>query len=427
MALVLPALRWLMARAGAAPELARKSAHVALGCLCMALPWWFERPLPVWLLAACATAGLAAVRLLPTLRQSVGTVLHGVKRVSFGEICFGPAVATVFQLAQGDALAHVIPIGILTIADAAAALAGTRWGRKSYGSGGGTKTHLGSLVFLLAAWCCAALPLALCGRVDWPAAAMIGGVLGLLAMMAEGMADRGFDNLVVPLLAAFVLERILPLGQAELGARLVAAAALVAVTTAASRWSTLDGGALLGAALFGYGCAVVADWRFVLPPLAVFGCHLVVTRRHRLQPRFSHHLDAVLAHGVSCLPWVLMADRGWLDADACLAGVSFAMGTQLALLDAVTRLRVPGMSGATWLSVVKGWVFGATPGLVWLGASWRLWAGPALGTAVIGAIMVALVRKGDRSFARERTAERYVMGLLALAASAMGVLAMTSK
>jgi hypothetical protein len=256
---------------------------------------------------------------------------------------------------------------------------------------------------------------------------MIGGVLGLLAMMAEGMADRGFDNLVVPLLAAFVLERILPLGHAELGARLAAAVALVAFTTTVSRWSTLDGGALLGAALFGYACAVVADWRFVLPPLAVFACHLAVTRRHRLQPKFSHHLDAVLAHGVSCLPWVLMVDRGWLEVDTCLAGVSFAMGTQLALLDAVTRLRVPGLSGGTCLSVVNGWACGALPGLVWLWASWRLWAGPALGTAVVGGVMVALARKGDRSFARERTAERYVMGLLALAASAIGILAMISK
>lgn len=51
----LPLIRALAMRAGASPEVARKSVHVATGCTCVALPWIFERPLPVWVLTGVLT------------------------------------------------------------------------------------------------------------------------------------------------------------------------------------------------------------------------------------------------------------------------------------------------------------------------------------------------------------------------------------
>ena len=132
-------VHWLAALLDWKPELARKAVHVGMGLICAAFPWIFDRPLPVWILAALSLVPLLALRILPALRAGLGSVLHGVKRPSYGEVLFAPAVALVFQLA-GEAVIYVIPICVLTLADTAGALAGTRWGRHPYRAGEGSKS-----------------------------------------------------------------------------------------------------------------------------------------------------------------------------------------------------------------------------------------------------------------------------------------------
>jgi len=371
----------------------------------------------VWVLALLVTVLLGLLRIIPALKSGVGSALHGVVRLSYGEVLFAPAVAAVFQLARGDAYLHAIPIGILAIADAAGGLAGTRWGRHKYGSGDGTKTVLGSTVFLVAAFLCTLLPLVLGGRTDLNHALWIGLTLATLAMMAEGIADRGFDNLVIPLMSFFVLQKLLALEFPALAGLFFAAACLLLLVLCASPWSTLNGGALLGSALLGCACAVVADWRFVLPPLAVFLSHLRSTRRHRLAGVFDHRLDVVLAHAIGCLPWVFLEQRGWLATSTCLAGISFAMGAQLAFLDAVTRLRIATLEGNPMLSTLKGWGVAAVPGLVWLWPDGRQLLVP-VAVAVTVTYLVTLVLEATHGrFHRHERGLRYLKGVLALIGS----------
>ncbi|RYD31062.1 MAG: hypothetical protein EOP87_15450, partial [Verrucomicrobiaceae bacterium] len=129
----LPVIRAVTARFGASPEVSRKSVHVLMGLVCVSFPWVFDRALPVWILAAAATIPLAVVRAIPALRNGLGSALHGIKRPSYGEVLFAPAVAAVFYFSGGDPYLHGIPVGILTLADAASAIGGTRWGRRHYG------------------------------------------------------------------------------------------------------------------------------------------------------------------------------------------------------------------------------------------------------------------------------------------------------
>lgn len=362
----LPVIRAVTLRLGASPEVARKSVHVAMGLLCVSFAWVFTRPLPVWVLAAVATVPLALLRVVPAWRTGIGSALHGIRRPSYGEVLFAPAVAAVFHLSAGDPFRFGIPIGILAIADAASALAGTQWGKHRYVCGDGYKSIEGSLVFLATGFACVFLPLVAGGGVDAGHALWIGLTIGLLAMMAEGLADRGFDNLVIPLGCFFLLDRLLPLETAALAWRFGLAALLMALVLTGSRWSSLSGGALLGCALLGYGCAVLADWRFLLPPLGVFACHLVVSRRHQLSLAFAHRLDAVLCHAIGCLPWVLAVERGWLEPATGLAGVAFAMATQLGLLDTATHWWLHQRPARLPRALAKGWLLAALPGLAWL-------------------------------------------------------------
>ena len=413
----LPVIRGMAGRLGASPEVARKSIHVAMGLSCVAFPWLFSRALPVWVLAAVATMALGIVRIFPRLRNGVGSPLHGIERLSYGEILFAPAVAMVFAMAAGDRYLYTIPILILTIADAAGALGGTRWGKRRYGSGEGFKTVEGSVIFWFTAVLCGFLPLAWGGRVDGAHALWIGLILGLVTMMAEGISDRGFDNLVIPVGCFFMLEKLLPLEIPSLVGRFIVLGILLVLVLVGSRWSTLSGGALLGSVLLGYGCAVMADWRFALPPVAVFICHLVTTRKHCLMGEFDHRLDAVLSQAIACLPWVIAAEVGWVPMSVALAGVSFAMGAQLAILDTATR-RWLGYSLATPVrSVAKGFLLASVPGLIWLWPELGRGLFPlAVAIFSMGAVVV-LIRKIQLNYRGHVTGLWMIEGLLALAAS----------
>lgn len=418
----LPLFRSLVLRTGASAETARKSVHVALGLGCVAFPWIFDRPLPVWMLTGIVTVLLGVLRIIPSLRSGVGSALHGIKRLSYGEILFAPAVAAVFQGAQDRPLLHVIPITILTISDAAGALAGTRWGKRRYGCGDGFKTVEGSLMFLATAFLCVLLPLYFSGETGAIRALWIALILATLAMMAEGTSDRGFDNLVVPVGCFFILDRLLQSGTTGLIWRFVAVALLLALVLWGSRWSTLSGAALLGGALLGYVCAVVVDWRFALPPVAVFICHIVTTRRHKLTHVFDHRLDAVLAHSIGILPWVIVTDLGWVSMHTGLAGISFAMVAQLAMLDASTLSWLGHFSPKPLRSTLKGWLVAGLPGLVWFAPEFgRLF--PGILVAMAATPMLVLMLQRLRPYYREKvTALWLIEGCLALAASSPALL-----
>ncbi len=364
----LPLIRSFSKRFGASPEVSRKMIHVAMGSACAAFPWIFDRALPVWILAGIATLPLGLIRLSPALKNGVGSVLHGIKRPSYGEVLFAPAVAMVFWLAGGNVFLYLIPILILTIADAAGALVGTHWGMRRYGSGEGFKTVEGSLIFCIAAFLCGFVTLLFGGKVDVMHALWIALILAILAMMAEGISDRGFDNIVIPVGCFYILERLMMLEMPSLVGRFVVLLMLLGLVFTGSRWSTLNGGALLGSVLLGYGCAVIADWRFALPPAAVFVCHVVTTRKHRLTGKFDHRLDAVVSLTIGCMPWVTAAESGAVPFAVALAGVSFAMGAQLAMLDTATRACLPGFLNTPVRSALKGWLLASLPGLIWL---WR--------------------------------------------------------
>lgn len=413
----MPVVRILTKRSGTSAEVSRKAVHIVMGMICMTLPWWFARPEPVWALAVIATIPLMFLRLVPALREGLGSTLHGVKRPSYGEVLFAPAVALVFDLAAGDPFLFCIPVAVLTLADAAGALGGTRWGRHRYGAGEGFKSFEGSVIFFLTALACVWLPLWLGGRADIGVALWIGLIVGLLAMMAEGLADRGFDNLLIPVGCYFVLDRLLDLALAALVWRFGVAVFFLGLVLGGSKWSTLSGGALLGCALLGYGCAILADARFILPPVAVFVCHVFATRRHRLVGKFDHRLDAVLSHAIGCLPWVLAVDRGVLAAETGLAGISFAMATQLGMMTVATHASVRDRQAKLSLTMLKAWGCGALPGLLWMWKEWNAWAAPMAVAVAISWFAVWFFRKMSHQPVSNPTRLWVMQGVVALLCS----------
>jgi hypothetical protein len=105
-----------------------------------------------------------------------------------------------------------------------------------------------------------------------------------------------------------------------------------------------------------------------------------------------------------------------------LAGVSFSMGAQLAILDTATRTWMEHLVATPARSVAKGFLVASVPGLVWLWPE---------GVALLGPVAVALAcmwaatllfQKIESGYRGHVTGLWIIKGLLALAASTPALL-----
>jgi len=232
---LLVALRWYQRRSERRPEVVRKLMHVGMGLVTLSLPWLFAEAWPVLALAVLSIAVLIALRVIPRWRQTLGCVIGGVHRRSFGEIYFAASAAILFAGAQGDAILFYVPMLILTLADAASALIGLRYGALRFGAPGGEKSAEGSIAFFVVAFLSAHITLLLATGVSRVESLLIAATLALLLTLVEAMAWRGLDNLFIPLGGFVLLNSLLMMDAATLLKHL-AVALLLVVTTVAVKW-----------------------------------------------------------------------------------------------------------------------------------------------------------------------------------------------
>jgi phytol kinase len=213
------------------PETTRKLLHAGSGMLTLPFPFLFHEAWPVHLLTGASALIVASARFVPAVRARFGAVAGRVERTTFGELYFPLAVAVLFPLTIGHSpLLFVIPVLVLTFADAAAALVGARYGTTRYTSRGeSSKSIEGSVAFAVVAFFCVQVPLNVWTVVGPPDSLLLAATLALLVMLLEGCARRGRDNFVIPLAGYALLRAMLELDTAALLALLAATVALVLV------------------------------------------------------------------------------------------------------------------------------------------------------------------------------------------------------
>ncbi|MXW18443.1 MAG: hypothetical protein F4123_11595 [Gemmatimonadetes bacterium] len=331
LAILLVVLKAAESRGHLHPESLRKGVHVGMGLVVLPLPWIFDRAWPVIVLAVLACGALVATRSIRSLRGGIGTVLGGVGRDTLGEIYFPIAVTVLFVLGRGDWLLYVVPILMLTLADAVAALVGVRYGLFQYQTSEGTKSLEGSLAFFLVAFFSAHLPLLLLTDTGRAEAVLIAAILALLVMMLEFIAWRGLDNLLIPLGAHAFLRLYQDADTRLLLAHLLAAALLVVFTLAWRRRSRLDDSALVGGALFGFTAATLGGWLWFLGPFLFFlAMSLVWPRSTDDRPHTVYDILSTTAAGMCWLfaysvtgeAWLLVPFTGSFAAQLTLYGVA---------------------------------------------------------------------------------------------------------
>lgn len=211
-------------RAGGA-EFSRKMLHVAMGLLLCPLPWLFDHFWPVAVLCSTYIGLLIARRFLAALDNHVAGVIDGVGRKSVGEFLFPITVAILFALAGPNRAAYLAPMLILTLADAAAAVVGRRYGMCPYPTPGGCKSLEGSLAFAATAFASTHLTLLLIGSAGRLESVLLAIAISLTLTLVEAFVTGGWDNLLVPVGAWVMLKTL-----AGAGAGTLAVCAALAMT-----------------------------------------------------------------------------------------------------------------------------------------------------------------------------------------------------
>jgi phytol kinase len=385
-------LRLWQTRGGPHPEVVRKLLHVGMGLVTLSFPWLFSSAVPVVSLAAVAVVGLLLLRLTP-----LGKVLSAVRRPSLGEIYFPIAVATLFVLycntnwLQDDRrlVLYLIPVLLLTFADAAAALIGVGYGRVRFATSDGEKSAEGSVAFYTCAFFCVHVPLLLLTDEGRPETLLIAVLVAWLATMFEAVAWRGLDNLALPLVSYLILSAFLTMTVDQLLVRVAVTALLMLFLVLYRRRTTLLGSAVLGAYLVGYVCWAVGDWPWLLAPLGLFVTYTRFSPKERRAPRQVHNIHAVVSVAAPGLGWLFMAHM--LGQPDYLLSFTIAFAGNLAIAG-IARLKcdyphlrdsqvVPTCIGAAW--AIEFLLFAVAAGL-----GWATLVGAAIGLA--GVVVVAL-------------------------------------
>lgn len=193
------AVRRLAQGVGLTAEVQRKAVHIGTGLYALTLPWLFPDRWPVYMLIAVTLGVMLVLRLPNVAKRGLGATLHGVARKSYGDILLALSIGICFFLSAGDTVLFVLPIAVLTLADAAAALVGSAYGKRLFQVEESQKSVEGSVVFFMVTLLIALIVLMLFSPYPPVNILMLSLMIAAFGTLVEADSWRGFDNLFLPL------------------------------------------------------------------------------------------------------------------------------------------------------------------------------------------------------------------------------------
>jgi phytol kinase len=186
-------------------ELKRKALHICIGVTAISFPLFLNE---TWMIVAAVglvVAWLMAVRQVPAFRQHFGSVLHDIRRKSLGEIYFALSIGGLLLLTQNEPVLFVIPILILALADAVAAIVGKILPIVPLAGIARGKTAAGCTAFFVVAFIVSFWSLVAIADLQMFHALAIATSLAMATCLTEAISRRGIDNLLVPAAAYLIL------------------------------------------------------------------------------------------------------------------------------------------------------------------------------------------------------------------------------
>ncbi len=366
--LLFAALQVYARTAAARPEATRKMFHAGSGALTLTFPFLFRDVWPVLLLTGASALLIASVKFLPALQARLGRVANRVERPTLGELYFPVAVALLFWLTRAeDPLLFVIPMLMLTLADATCALVGERYGMTPYQ--GANKSLEGSVAFVIVAFFCVHVPLLVWSAAGRSESLLIAATLALLVMLLEGSAWQGLDNLFIPIGGYFLLRRYMSLDATALASRLAVTVILLVLVIIARRRMTLADDSLVAGTFLCYVAWAVMGWQWLVGPLAIALGYRWLSPPTPHNSRRIHDVPAVLSVWAAALVWLSLARAS--GEPALLFPYTIVFGAHLAMFG-TSRLgcqfpETP-LAPLFWRAVVTSWIVVMAPFVLVAGA-----------------------------------------------------------
>ncbi|NBB80061.1 MAG: hypothetical protein GVY36_11565 [Verrucomicrobia bacterium] len=286
------------------PELSRKAVHLILGLACLSFPWLFKSFWPVGLLCLASISSLLWLR---KQKGALNSVLHAVPRESWGDLCFPIAVALLFLLMRDPIPDYIVPLLLLTLADAVGALIGVRYGQSKYSTDEGFKSLEGSLAFFLTAFLCTHICLLLGTATGRAESLLIAAIIGLLIMLLEGISRRGMDNLWIPLASHLLVNNYLDMGWQSLTGRLLLLIVILLFFLILRCRSDANDSVLLASALVLYLIFAVAGWVWAITPVALALVYGMLCSTPLKGPQPRHGQADLLAVCGAGLLWLFLS------------------------------------------------------------------------------------------------------------------------
>lgn len=375
---------------GWSAELQRKAVHVATGLFAMALPWLLPNAMLFYALLAAAILVMIILRLPQIAKGDVGKALHGVERKSWGDVMLVAAIATLYFFSDQASMPvlYLLPLAVLTLSDAAAAVAGSSYGRLHYTIEDGQKSLEGSAIFFLVTLILAMVFLLLLSDVSRGGVILLALITAAFATVVEADSWRGFDNYFVPVGVLLLLNAHMDSAPWFLG--LLALGFLVAFSLIRAY-----GGALLGLSrhtaraytvgLFMIG-AVTALPNMIMPALAL----VAQTFARKTNPSTARHPDLDMLAMVAVLSFATLIGGMALGRSAIsfYAIACAAITVQCALLAMAHRALLQRFVGGVVLAIAL--VFGATL-LITLNPLVSQWHGPMMPVIAVAILLPAII------------------------------------
>ncbi|MHC1743413.1 MAG: hypothetical protein AB9873_10330 [Syntrophobacteraceae bacterium] len=243
------------------PELTRKTVHLLGGVACILFPFLIHSTWVLFALAVLLTAILAW-----GARTSRIKSLMDVKRVSRGSECYPAAIFLVYLIARDRLWLYTSSLLVLAVADAFAALIGTRYGVLLYDIEDSKKSLEGSMVFLVFAFLSIHLPMLLLADFPRSTTVLAALLVALLVTGFEAVSLRGWDNLFVPVGVAMILGNLVTKSPAEILYQNLSLI-LICCVVAVLQWRIrpFNVGATLAFILFSYATWAMGSFYWFLP------------------------------------------------------------------------------------------------------------------------------------------------------------------
>ena len=260
-------------------EWTRKLVHFGGGLICLSFPYLLTSH---WIVLALASS--MAVLFLASRRLGWLQSVHGIERSSRGSEYYPVVIYILFLLAGSMAWKYVICVLVLSVADSAAAIVGTRIGRLKFRVEDEQKSIEGSLAFFLSTLIVVLVPLLYFQPAIETLVApywhytLASILIAALVTGFEAVSNKGRDNLFIPLGTLLVLTKTFQTDAADLARQNVSFLLIVLSIVTLSKLSrTFHTGGALVLCLASYGCWAMGSFDWALPVFIGYGLYVLVT------------------------------------------------------------------------------------------------------------------------------------------------------